>query len=752
MSRKKKSALRKQGRVLSWKWIVSPLVLAVFWGAWFLFNGSNDAPMQTGHRLYGLPTAQPVKRVGSDFNALVFSRFMMPSLITLANREYTHSAVAAHFEKLALDPARLKLMEESRVRVYFIGEGSGYVNALGVNLDGLGIDEGTPHILFPNANTPLPLDRSASLMSTFIGRLFRHGQGRRTLDTPLMPGDFVDLGKLSAGTQLNFFLIAFDGQGHNVYSVLKERNPDRIDHMVAMAVEGTSYLLISFEDMYKGGDADYEDCVFAVEMSMDNVAALIGRLDPWRRFKQVVKWSAITALVFGGPSIVLLIRRRLRRKRLKRAFTEASAALKRSQPREAVKILRLVKEQADDKAYIAMSRLEAVALESVRDAAELAALYDEVEEPFSELENASLLAGRAQVEADRMEAFEPLRASWRGRESYPAEWLLLEAESMVRRDRVTGALALLEEKSFEGAPEALRLAQVALLAMDAPTSQAFLDRSLVLAPHNPKVLRCLALWHETQGRLDLAYDAWKQAFQFSGSDPFIHDGVAEFCRRQGRYEAALKLWYGTLAAPTLDVIWTKYLFWSRVACPFRADLSSLSPPPGELHPLISFMRTLPKDSFWDPVRFESAVYEHVALHGRQEVFWLRLLHALHTGNEAEALALVNLSGFGARSWHPVLERSLARILSYRRAGYMGPVVATDAACVCSCAVTEFFEMLEQVSGCAEGEPPAWFTELLDGPNVFAAACAAAGWREAARLLAHPEAWPMGMPQSLRGTL
>ncbi|HQN01117.1 MAG TPA: hypothetical protein PLL36_08585 [Candidatus Hydrogenedentes bacterium] len=224
--------------------------------------------------------------------------------------------------------------------------------------------------------------------------------------------------------------------------------------------------------------------------------------------------------------------------------------------------------------------------------------------------------------------------------------------------------------------------------------------------------------------------------------------LAEFYRRQGRHEAALRLWHGALAPPTLDIIWTKFLFWRRVACPFPAELSTLSPPPGELRPLIDFMRGLPENCLWDPVRFESGAHAHVALYGRQEVFWLRLLHALQVQNEAEALALVTLSGFGIRSWHPVLERSLARILTYRRSGYMGTAADVETSCVSTAPV--FFEMLEQAAGCAAGEPPTWFMELLDGGNAFAAACACAGWKAAARRLEDPGVWPRGTPKFMRG--
>jgi len=66
-----------------------------------------------------------------------------------------------------------------------------------------------------------------------------------------------------------------------------------------------------------------------------------------------------------------------------------------------------------------------------------------------------------------------------------------------------------------------------------------------------------------------------------------------------------------------------------------------------------------------------------------------------------------------------------------------------------CPYPEFFTMLDQFAGCAAGEPPDWLQELLDGPNAFAAACAAAGWKAAARRLARADAWPAGTPASLK---
>jgi len=747
LARKSGKRRRTIALPIPWQGIAAAVILVFVSCAWFLFNGANDASHQEGQQLHGLQVYQPVQRAGSDFNAWLFSRLMLPSLITLANKEYSHSAVVANFDKLALDPAQLELMEESRVRVYFIGEGSGYTNALGINLSGLGTDEGDPRILFPNANTSLQLDGAAKMMSNRIERLFRFRFGKRKQEAPLQPGDFVDLGRLPAGTQLNFFLVAFDGQGTNTYSVLKERNPDRVEHMVAMAVEGTSYLLVSFEDMFGGGDADYEDCVFAVEMSMDNVAALVGKLDPWRRIKQVAKWAVILTVVIGGPIGFFVVRQRIRRKRLKEAYDTASKALQQARPRDALAVIRRIKEEADEKTYLALSRLEVDALEATRDVGELAALYDEAEEAFEEREAASLQVGRAQVEADRLDAYEPLRTAWRDRGSRPAEWLALEAEALARQDKEANARGLLEEKSFEGDAEALRLAELALVHADAAAGGALLEKAVALAPRRPGILRCRALWLESRGMWDEACKSWEEANHGDPGNPFLRDGMAECYRKQGRYEAAMKVWYGALAPPSLDIIWTKFLFWARVARPVQVDLGAIPIPPGALRPLIDFMRRLPPDRFWDPVGFETVAHEHVALYDRQEVFWLRLLHALHTGNEAEALALVSLSGFAARSWCLVLERTLNRILTYRRAGYMG--MESTGASSRMCPYPEFFTMLDQFAGCAAGEPPDWLQELLDGPNAFAAACAAAGWKAAARRLARADAWPAGTPASLK---
>jgi hypothetical protein len=95
----------------------------------------------------------------------------------------------------------------------------------------------------------------------------------RSSDEPLQAGDFVDLGTFSAGTLLDFFLIA-DGTygGTDVFSTTTSFNQDGLVHAVSLAPNGSPYLIISFEDLWGGGDMDYNDLVFAVFLGQDNVS------------------------------------------------------------------------------------------------------------------------------------------------------------------------------------------------------------------------------------------------------------------------------------------------------------------------------------------------------------------------------------------------------------------------------------------------------------------------------------------------
>ena len=143
--------------------------------------------------------------------------------------------------------------------------------------------------------------------------LFATGDLRRLFDLPtpipfnpqrfvkVEAGDFVNMGKVQASTQLNFFLMAdaVNG-GKNAYST-NHRNADGLVHAVAFTMPGTPYLLIAFEDLFGGGDKDYNDIVFTLDIGRANVDHLSSP-------------EPSTGLILGGALVAIAWARRPRRR------------------------------------------------------------------------------------------------------------------------------------------------------------------------------------------------------------------------------------------------------------------------------------------------------------------------------------------------------------------------------------------------------------------------------------------------------
>jgi len=225
----------------------------------------KESPQQSAARPFGLDIAGPVYAAASDARSAEFQANELPQLIKTINTNLGETKPISDLASKALDPARLVLSTESQVRVYFLGEGAGYHNTLGVNLAGSGIMSGDPQLIFPDASS-----RQSYLGGTPDSKA-------RTKTDPLIAGDFVDLGTLKAGQKLDFFMIA-DGatsaSKSRVWTATAKANSDGLQHMASFAVQDSAYLLLSFEDMAGGGDMDYNDLVFAVEIGAKNVQAL----------------------------------------------------------------------------------------------------------------------------------------------------------------------------------------------------------------------------------------------------------------------------------------------------------------------------------------------------------------------------------------------------------------------------------------------------------------------------------------------
>ncbi|QEQ57675.1 PEP-CTERM sorting domain-containing protein [Chlorobium phaeovibrioides] len=149
---------------------------------------------------------------------------------------------------VSLDPSSISLTTTSGVRVYYIGTTSNYINTLGYST---------------NDGAVAPIFKTS--FSTF-------DRNR------LMPGDFIDLGNVEGGSQLDFFMTTNLGFTRtNTVST-----SDMIEHAVAYAISDSPYLLLGFEDTISDwiGGADFNDLLFAVDIGAANVSAMTAAPEP----------------------------------------------------------------------------------------------------------------------------------------------------------------------------------------------------------------------------------------------------------------------------------------------------------------------------------------------------------------------------------------------------------------------------------------------------------------------------------------
>jgi hypothetical protein len=232
-------------------------------GASAVASAATQNSVQSPARPYGLDIASPVYTGGSDADSAKFKTNTMPGMLHLVNvslEEYSYKNDKA-LEAIAYDPTKLKLAYETTARVYFLGEGAGYLNSLGYATTG-----GSP--LSPGAELIFPNGSSA------VGPVSSNS-GTRSSGEPLLPGDFADLGTFAAGTQFDFFLIAQGANGGSqFFSTINSLNSDGLVHVVSLAYPGSPYLIIGFEDITGGGDRDYNDIVFVMDIGVENISKL----------------------------------------------------------------------------------------------------------------------------------------------------------------------------------------------------------------------------------------------------------------------------------------------------------------------------------------------------------------------------------------------------------------------------------------------------------------------------------------------
>lgn len=231
--------------------ILAPIAIALF-----ALPPAKATPIQSSARPFGLEIAGVVEEADSDAASSVFFADVLPGFQEWAN-ENLSEAKRVDDSRFPLDASKLLMSQPvDNLRIYFIGEGAGYHNSLGINLSGQGLSSGDPLLVFPDAS---------SLSS-----------GMRNQRFSLQPGDFVDVGEVEKGAFLNFFLIANGANGGSrIWSMDKDSNSDGINHVVSYSFEESPYLLIGFEDLPGGGDRDFNDLVFAVNAGVENTSSML---------------------------------------------------------------------------------------------------------------------------------------------------------------------------------------------------------------------------------------------------------------------------------------------------------------------------------------------------------------------------------------------------------------------------------------------------------------------------------------------
>ncbi len=227
-------------------------------------TAGNPSPVQSNARPYGLQPYAPVQVRKSDARSTDFFNNYLPTFKQLINESLAESVVFNQVSGYKLDASRLFLRSTSDlpIRVYFVHEGAGYWNSLGFSFTPAGQPTpGQPYLLFPNASFGSPTSTT------------------RNQSTPLVVGDFIELTAGGPGIQMDFFLVS-DGAltPRNTWYNNTDLNVDAKQHVVAFLLPNSRYVMIGFEDLYGGGDLDYNDCLFVVDIGETNAANLFNDL------------------------------------------------------------------------------------------------------------------------------------------------------------------------------------------------------------------------------------------------------------------------------------------------------------------------------------------------------------------------------------------------------------------------------------------------------------------------------------------
>ena len=434
------------------------------------------------------------------------------------------------------------------------------------------------------------------------------------------------------------------------------------------------------------------------------------------------------------------------------ALTRAQGLLKAGKPAEALALADIFSAKSKETAW---PQIQLQAVTQLQNLPRLELLFDRYPEEVLKDESASVLLARAFLQANMAPQLDRVRSAWRGHERQPEAWRLLDADLLLLTGDVRKAEKLLRLGQTNAETDAGRLVRLALVTANQDLAGAckLLDQAVALQPTN-----CIARWSrgeilERMGRVRLARVEYVSALAAAPSNSYWRDQLAEFYLRSHNHDLALDTWSETPTRPVPDFIQLKVRFFQRVVRPSTTTSPGVTTT-GELERLVQLVDGIKPGRFFDSEAFKRLPYASTYAAQRPEVFWLRVLDALQTGNESAALDLLTTEPPKLQSWDPDLAGALQRVLYYRRKQSLNPSGVSFTTSGGETNRPPFFALLERAAreeqAASDRKPKLApdFSALLRGSNVFSHIFLTAGWREAAIQLRRSAQVEPGEPDSL----
>lgn len=458
-----------------------------------------------------------------------------------------------------------------------------------------------------------------------------------------------------------------------------------------------------------------------------------------------------------------LVTKAVDRKQEAADYKKAEELLSQSKPEESLAIIKVYRPEIENftESGNRWGDLLIRVSETTGDRPQLVALYEHSPKAFDTHEKAVLLVGDTYLIAGKVKEYQALRDSWKGRETMPERWYVMDADKLLVQGKKKEAIDFLKGKQFSGKEDTGRLIRLALLTVveQPKAGWDYLTEAYNKDPMNPDIRSYRAKLLEAIGKNSLALSEYMAALSIDPKNQYLRDQLADFYIRHKQYVRGLQVLSEGLTGNSVDYIWLKTLFWSKVAFPVKFDWKTAAVPKGKLQPLVDYLLTLKPGQFWDEASFDKISDSSQYLKTQQATFWLRLLATLKAGHEKEALDLLQYNPFSSVSWDPQLEKLLKMILVYRKSGNLNintlshDLVTTAKASQQENATQKdapaFFAQIEELAKNSKPEQPAELPpeikKLLLSKDAFSATFLAAGWLEAGLQLQATRVIPDGFP-------